>query len=52
MIAPGGRGGKMLAQRAARDGKANLALGVAAGHERISVDVHVDRVTVRWGSLR
>jgi endonuclease-3 len=27
---------------------ANLALGVAAGHERISVDVHVGRVTVRW----
>ena len=28
---------------------ANLALGVAAGHERISVDVHVARVTARWG---
>jgi endonuclease-3 len=28
---------------------ANLALGVAAGQERISVDVHVGRVTVRWG---
>lgn len=28
---------------------ANLALGVAAGQERISVDVHVARVTVRWG---
>ena len=31
---------------------ANLALGVAAGHERISVDVHVGRVTVRWGYVR
>jgi len=28
---------------------ANLALGVAAGQERISVDVHVARVTMRWG---
>ena len=28
---------------------ANLALGVAAGQERISVDVHVARVTARWG---
>lgn len=28
---------------------ANLALGVAAGQERISVDVHVGRVTARWG---
>jgi endonuclease-3 len=28
---------------------ANLALGVAAGHQRISVDVHVARVAVRWG---
>ena len=28
---------------------ANLALGVAAGQDRISVDVHVARVTVRWG---
>jgi endonuclease-3 len=28
---------------------ANLALGVAVGQERISVDVHVARVTVRWG---
>jgi len=28
---------------------ANLALGVSAGHERISVDVHVGRVTARWG---
>jgi endonuclease-3 len=31
---------------------ANLALGVAAGHERISVDVHVGRVTVRWGYVK
>lgn len=28
---------------------ANLALGVAAGQQRISVDVHVARVTTRWG---
>ena len=28
---------------------ANLALGVAAGVERISVDVHVWRVVNRWG---
>jgi endonuclease-3 len=28
---------------------ANLALGVSAGQERISVDVHVGRVTARWG---
>lgn len=28
---------------------ANLALGVAAGQSRISVDIHVARVTVRWG---
>jgi endonuclease III len=28
---------------------ANLALGVAAKQARISVDVHVARVTVRWG---
>ena len=31
---------------------ANLALGVAAGHERISVDVHVGRVTMRWGYVK
>jgi len=31
---------------------ANLALGVAAGHERISVDVHVGRVSVRWGYVK
>lgn len=28
---------------------ANLALGIACGQERISVDVHVHRVTNRWG---
>lgn len=28
---------------------ANLALGVAEGQSRISVDVHVARVTTRWG---
>lgn len=28
---------------------ANLALGVAAGQQRISVDVHVNRVVNRWG---
>ncbi|GHB76339.1 endonuclease III domain-containing protein [Persicitalea jodogahamensis] len=28
---------------------ANLALGVAAGHQAISVDVHVHRVVNRWG---
>ena len=28
---------------------ANLALGVAAGHRAISVDVHVHRVVNRWG---
>ncbi|HEX6576173.1 MAG TPA: endonuclease III [Gemmatimonadaceae bacterium] len=28
---------------------ANLALGIAANQERISVDVHVARVTARWG---
>jgi endonuclease-3 len=31
---------------------ANLALGVAAGQSRISVDIHVARVTVRWGYVR
>ena len=31
---------------------ANLALGVAANQERISVDVHVARVTARWGYVR
>jgi endonuclease III len=28
---------------------ANLALGIACGHTRIGVDVHVHRVTNRWG---
>jgi endonuclease-3 len=28
---------------------ANLALGIACGHQVISVDVHVHRVTNRWG---
>ena len=28
---------------------ANLALGIACGHSRIGVDVHVWRVTNRWG---
>jgi len=31
---------------------ANLALGVAAEHELISVDVHVGRVSVRWGYVK
>src|SRR5215207_4601589 len=31
---------------------ANLALGVAASQKRISVDVHVARVTARWGYVR
>ncbi len=31
---------------------ANLALGVATGQARISVDVHVDRITNRWGYVR
>ena len=31
---------------------ANLALGVACGQARISVDVHVHRVTNRWGIIR
>jgi endonuclease III len=31
---------------------ANLALGIACGQPRISVDVHVHRVTNRWGYLR
>lgn len=30
---------------------ANLALGVACGQARISVDIHVHRVTNRWGIL-
>jgi endonuclease-3 len=28
---------------------ANLALGIACGHTRIGVDIHVHRVTNRWG---
>lgn len=28
---------------------ANLTLGVACGHARVSVDIHVHRVTNRWG---
>ena len=28
---------------------ANLSMGVACGAERISVDIHVHRVTNRWG---
>jgi endonuclease-3 len=31
---------------------ANLALGVATGQARISVDVHVDRITNRWGYVQ
>jgi endonuclease III len=31
---------------------ANLALGVACGQQRISVDVHVWRVTNRWGYVQ
>jgi endonuclease-3 len=31
---------------------ANLVLGVACGERRISVDVHVHRVTNRWGYVR
>jgi endonuclease-3 len=31
---------------------ANLTLGVACGQERISVDIHVHRVTNRWGYVR
>ena len=31
---------------------ANLALGVACGETRISVDIHVHRVTNRWGVVR
>lgn len=31
---------------------ANLALGVAEGQSRISVDVHVARVTTRWGYVK
>ncbi len=31
---------------------ANLAMGIACGAEKISVDVHVHRVTNRWGYVR
>lgn len=31
---------------------AHLALGIACGERRISVDVHVHRVTNRWGYVR
>ena len=31
---------------------ANLALGIACGEARISVDVHVDRVVNRWGYVQ
>jgi endonuclease III len=31
---------------------ANLALGVACGHSRISVDIHVHRITNRWGVVQ
>jgi endonuclease III len=31
---------------------ANLALGIACGHSRIGVDVHVHRVTNRWGVIQ
>ena len=31
---------------------ANLALGVSSGHAAISVDIHVHRVTNRWGLVR
>jgi endonuclease-3 len=31
---------------------ANLTLGIACGQERISVDIHVHRVTNRWGYVQ
>ena len=31
---------------------ANLVLGIACGEQRISVDVHVHRVTNRWGYVQ
>lgn len=31
---------------------AHLALGIACGHEVISVDIHVHRVTNRWGYVK
>jgi len=30
----------------------NLALGIACGQPRISVDIHVHRVTNRWGYVQ
>ncbi len=31
---------------------AHLALGIACGHQAISVDIHVHRITNRWGYVR
>jgi endonuclease-3 len=31
---------------------ANLTLGIACGQKRVSADVHVDRVTNRWGYIQ
>ena len=31
---------------------ANLALGIACGQARVSADIHVHRVTNRWGYVR
>ena len=31
---------------------ANLALGIACGHSRIGVDIHVHRITNRWGYVQ
>ena len=31
---------------------ANLELGIACGQPRVSVDIHVHRVTNRWGYVR
>jgi endonuclease-3 len=31
---------------------ANLVLGIAGGQHRVSVDIHVHRVTNRWGYVR
>ncbi|HEY4129574.1 MAG TPA: hypothetical protein VGM50_03105, partial [Gemmatimonadaceae bacterium] len=31
---------------------ANLALGIACGESRVSVDIHVHRVTNRWGVVK
>ena len=38
--------------RGVRPKCANLALGIACGQPRISVDIHVHRVTNRWGVVR